>query len=191
MPLICVVLRFSASELWCFSFVVQVSCGVPELLIKKLRAWRSQLHEVNADLSLTRRVGSHRAWSEAMWAVQPGEELLPLPQLVMAGVGWVWLVQPYLAGQLSSLVAAHRCPGVPSRPYGRFTQLWGHGPASRSGKECQQPQAGRTVTSCFYLRAQCMWHGTYLMQHCCGGVLVDYDIGWPMPLHMDVCSCTQ
>ena len=56
-----------------FSFLV----GLPELLIKELGAWRSQVYQVYMDLSVSQKLGVHRAWFQAMSAGQLGEELLP------------------------------------------------------------------------------------------------------------------
>lgn len=56
-----------------FSFLV----GLPELLIKELGAWRSQVYQVYMDLSVSQKLQVHRAWFAAMGAGQLGAELLP------------------------------------------------------------------------------------------------------------------
>jgi hypothetical protein len=57
-----------------FSFLV----GLPELLIKELGAWRSQVYQVYMDLSVSQKLGVHGAWFDAMAQGQLGEELLPV-----------------------------------------------------------------------------------------------------------------
>jgi hypothetical protein len=55
-----------------FSFLA----GLPELLIKELGAWRSQVYRVYMDLSVAQKLSVHRAWFQAMEFGQLGEELL-------------------------------------------------------------------------------------------------------------------
>lgn len=56
-----------------FSFLV----GLPDLLIKELGAWRSQVYQVYMDLSLSQKLKVHASWFDAMLSGQLGEELLP------------------------------------------------------------------------------------------------------------------
>jgi hypothetical protein len=57
-----------------YSFLV----GLPELLVKELGAWRSQVYQVYMDLSLSQKLQVHRRWFSAMGAGQLGAELLPV-----------------------------------------------------------------------------------------------------------------
>lgn len=56
-----------------YSFLV----GLPELLIKELGAWRSQVYQVYMDLPVSRKLHVHQAWFAAMRGGQLGEDLLP------------------------------------------------------------------------------------------------------------------
>lgn len=56
-----------------FSFLV----GLPDLLVKEMGAWRSQVYQVYMDLSLSQKLSVHSTWFDAMAAGQLGGELVP------------------------------------------------------------------------------------------------------------------
>uniref|UniRef100_A0A383WC58 Tyr recombinase domain-containing protein n=1 Tax=Tetradesmus obliquus TaxID=3088 RepID=A0A383WC58_TETOB len=51
-----------------FSFLV----GLPDLLVKEMGAWRSQVYQVYMDLSLSQKLSVHSTWFDAMAAGQLG-----------------------------------------------------------------------------------------------------------------------
>ncbi|WIA23257.1 hypothetical protein OEZ85_000028 [Tetradesmus obliquus] len=56
-----------------FSFLV----GLPDLLVKEMGAWRSQVYQVYMDMSLSQKLSVHSTWFDAMAAGQLGGELVP------------------------------------------------------------------------------------------------------------------
>jgi hypothetical protein len=54
-----------------FSFLV----GLPDLLIKELGAWRSQVYQVYVDMSFSQKLAVHARWFDAMCAGQLGADL--------------------------------------------------------------------------------------------------------------------
>lgn len=56
-----------------YSFLV----GLPELMIKELGAWRSQVYQVYMDLAMSHKLAVHQQWFNAMQSGQWGAELAP------------------------------------------------------------------------------------------------------------------